>query len=224
MTAAKIRILIADDHRMFREAIRHLLEAEQHFEVAGEAANGEELVKLASATQADVLLLDLAMPGRLSGVDALAEIEARNIPIRTIVLTGSTDSGLIMQAVRLGARGVVLKDASIELLTKCIGRVVAGEYWIGHERMAQLVEMVRHHEGETRRPADMLTRRERQVVAAVAQGATNREIAAEYGMSAQTVKNHLSNIFDKLGVSTRLELALFAVNHKIADEEDPPLA
>lgn len=224
MTAAKIRILIADDHRMFREAIRHLLEAEQHFEVAGEAANGEELVKLASATQADVLLLDLAMPGRLSGVDALAEIEARNIPIRTIVLTGSTDSGLIMQAVRLGARGVVLKDASIELLTKCIGRVVAGEYWIGHERMAQLVEMVRHHEGETRRPADMLTRRERQVVAAVAQGATNREIAAQYGMSAQTVKNHLSNIFDKLGVSTRLELALFAVNHKIADEEDPPLA
>lgn len=224
MTAAKIRILIADDHRMFREAIRHLLEAEQHFEVAGEAANGEELVKLASATQADVLLLDLAMPGRLSGVDALAEIEARNIPIRTIVLTGSTDSGLIMQAVRLGARGVVLKDASIELLTKCIGRVVAGEYWIGHERMAQLVEMVRHHEDETRRPADMLTRRERQVVAAVAQGATNREIAAQYGMSAQTVKNHLSNIFDKLGVSTRLELALFAVNHKIADEEDPPLA
>jgi two-component system nitrate/nitrite response regulator NarL len=215
MTTCSIRILLADDHRMFREALRRILEAEGGYEIVGEAGDGEELIRLAKQTLADVLLLDLNMPG-VSGLEALRRLARIGIALRTIVLAGGVSQAEIVEALRLGARGVVLKDTSIDLLVKSIRHVMDGEYWIGHERIADVLQAVT---GSPKRapscPADALTPREIQVVAAVMRGAANRQISLEFGVGEQTVKNHLSSIFAKLGVANRLELALFAVNHRL---------
>ena len=212
-----IRVLIADDHQMFREALRRMLQTESGIEVVGEARDGLEVLNLVDAVAADVLLLDLAMPA-VSGLDVLKQLSERGSRIRAILLTGTADRQQEVRAIRLGARGVVVKDASLDLLVKSIRDVMAGHYWIGHEQMGDLIESVA--ERESRRPLETLTRREMQMIRAVVQGATNRQMAQQLGLSAQTIKNHLSGIFDKLGVSSRLELALFAVNHHLIPDED----
>jgi two-component system nitrate/nitrite response regulator NarL len=209
MAPGAIRILLADDHEMFRHAIKRMLNDEPGIEVVGEARDGAEVLDLASRVTADILLLDLLMPV-LSGLETLQAFEERGIAIRTIVLTGSDDRDDIVEALHLGIRGIVSKDSPFDLLVKCIRRVMAGEYWIGHDRIADLVESVSER---ARRPVDSLTRRELQIVSAVVQGATNKQISGQLGLSEQTIKNHLSSIFDKLGVSNRLELALYAVHH-----------
>ncbi len=127
----------------------------------------------------------------------------------------------MVEALQLGVRGIVLKDSATRLLYKCIRSVIAGEYWVGHERVSELVHALRQlttSATRTTTPVKMLTRRELQIVGGIVQGATNRDIAQKFGMSEQTVKNHLSNIFDKVGVSNRLELALFAVHHQLAED------
>jgi DNA-binding NarL/FixJ family response regulator len=122
----------------------------------------------------------------------------------------------MVEALQLGARGLVLKHSATALLHKCIRAVVAGEYWFGHDRLPDLIDALRQlRDVPVQPPAQRLTRREIQVVAAVVSGATNRDISTELGLSEQTVKNHLSNIFDKVGVSNRLELALYAIHHKL---------
>ena len=219
-----LRIVIADDHPIFRDGLRRLLAVEPDFEVVGEAADGREAVERVQALRPDVLLLDLAMPGA-GGLEALRELARGTAQVRTVMLTASIDREDALEAVRLGARGIVLKAAATPLLYKCIRAVVAGEYWIGHERVQDLVASLRaftDSQSGGRRPAATLTRREVQVAMAVLEGASNREIAQKLGLGEQTVKNHLSNIFDKLGVSSRLELALFAVHHRLADGEDRP--
>lgn len=217
-----IRLVIADDHPIFRDGLRRLLAVEPDFEVVGEASNGREAVERVQALRPDVLLLDLAMP-EAGGLDTLRELARANAPVRTVLLTASIDRGDALEAVRLGARGVVLKTAATPLLYKCIRAVVAGEYWIGHERVQDLVTSLRAFtdaQSGGRPPAATLTRRETQVALAVLEGASNREIAQKLGLGEQTVKNHLSSIFDKLGVSSRLELALYAVHHRLAADND----
>ena len=200
---------------MFREALRRILEAEGGYEIVGEAGDGEELIRLAKRTPADVLLLDLNMPG-VSGLEALRRLERIGIAVRTIVLAGSISQAETAEALRVGVRGIVVKDAALILLLKSIRHVMDGEYWIGHERIADVLQAVtKSREKAPRRPADALTPREIQVVAAVMRGATNRQISREFSVGEQTVKNHLSSIFAKLGVTNRLELALFAVNHRL---------
>ncbi len=216
MRTTTIRVLIADDHRMFREAVRRLIDGQSGIQVVGDAADGREAIKLATETEADVLLLDLSMP-RTTGLEALRELSEQGAKIRTILLTGTADRQEIVQAIRLGARGVVLKDASPETLIEGIAHVAAGHYWIGPERMADLLESVKPAARTPTRPADTLTPRELLIVASVVEGATNKRIAEQHEMSYQTVKNHLSNIFDKLGVSNRLELALYAIAHRLIE-------
>jgi two-component system, NarL family, nitrate/nitrite response regulator NarL len=217
-----IRIVIADDHPIFRDGLRRLLAVEPDFVVVGEGADGHEAVERVRALRPDVLLLDLAMPGG-GGLDTLRELAEGASDVRTVLLTASIDREDALEAVRLGARGVVLKTAATPLLYKCIRAVVAGEYWIGHERVHDLVASLREFTASRsggRPPASTLTRRETQVALAVLDGASNKEIAEKLGLGEQTVKNHLSSIFDKLGVSSRLELALYAVHHRLAGDKD----
>jgi DNA-binding NarL/FixJ family response regulator len=215
-----VRILIADDHPIFRDGLRRLLEAEADLQVLGEAADGAEAVKLARQLKPDILLLDLAMP-KHPGLEALRDLSVvpGASPVRVILLTAAAEKSQIVEALQLGARGVVLKDSATQLLLKAIHTVMAGEYWVGRESVSNLVQYLRtlmqSSVDEARQKKFGLTPRELEIVSAVVAGYANKEIAEYFKISEDTVKHHLSNIFDKLGVSTRLELALFAVNQAL---------
>ncbi|HEX2598658.1 MAG: response regulator [Acidobacteriota bacterium] len=214
-----IRLVIADDHPIFRDGLRRLLEAESDLKVIGEARDGAEAVKLARQLKPDIMLLDLAMP-KHPGLEALRDLsngEANSV--RVILLTAAAEKKEIVEALQLGARGVVLKDSATQLLLKAIHTVMAGEYWVGRESVSNLVQYLRNlvqsSGDEAKQKKFGLTPRELEIVSAVVAGFANKEIAEYFKISEDTVKHHLSNIFDKLGVSTRLELALFAVNQSL---------
>jgi two-component system, NarL family, nitrate/nitrite response regulator NarL len=214
-----VRIVIADDHPIFRDGLRRLLEAESDLKVIGEGSDGAEAVKLARTLKPDILLLDLAMP-KHPGLDALRDLSTGGgSPVRVILLTAAAEKNQIVEALQLGARGVVLKDSATQLLLKAIHTVMSGEYWVGRESVSNLVQYLRalmqSSSDDARQKKFGLTPRELEIVSAVVAGYSNKEIAEYFKISEDTVKHHLSNIFDKLGVSTRLELALFAVNQAL---------
>ncbi|HET7206158.1 MAG TPA: response regulator transcription factor [Terriglobales bacterium] len=214
-----IQLVIADDHPIFRDGLRRLLEAEPDMKVIGEARDGAEAVKLTRQLKPDILLLDLAMP-KHPGLEALRELSSGSPDsVRVILLTAAAEKGQIVEALQFGARGVVLKDSATQLLLKAIHAVMAGEYWVGRESVSNLVQylrtLVQASDDSARKKKFGLTPRELEIVSAVVAGFANKEIAEYFKISEDTVKHHLSNIFDKLGVSTRLELALFAVNQAL---------
>jgi two-component system nitrate/nitrite response regulator NarL len=210
-----VRIVVVDDHPIFRDGLRRLLEADG-FEVVGEAGDGLQALRLVQELHPDVLLLDMSMPG-VSGLDVLKRLPSDS-PVRTILLTAGVEQNEILEALQLGARGVVLKESTTAMLYKSIRCVTIGEYWLARNSVADLVEAMR---GLTRQIGALekhsspfgLTRREQDIVAGVATGESNREIAERLSIREDTVKHHLSNIFDKVGVFSRLELAVFAINH-----------
>lgn len=212
-----VRILLADDHPIFRDGLRRLLETEPGFRVVGEASDGAEAVVMAKKLKPDLLLLDLAMP-KHPGLEAVRELGNSDTPIRILLLTAAVEKEQIVEALQLGARGVVLKESATQLLLNSIRAVMAGQYWVGRETISNLVEYLRGLLAPPPAPKQKkfgLTPRELEIVSAVVAGYTNKDVAAHYKISEDTVKHHLSNIFDKLGVSTRLELALFAVHQDL---------
>jgi two-component system, NarL family, nitrate/nitrite response regulator NarL len=215
------RILIADDHLILRDGLRSLLQAESDFRVVGEAANCEAAVRLVQELKPDILLLDWSMSLR-DGMKVMREISASGVPVRILLQTAFLDKADILQAIQLGAWGVVLRNSTTEMLFEGIRRVMSGQYWIAQDSVATLVEALRDFT-PTERPQPQrrdfgLTKRELQIVGAVVEGFSNADIAASISLSEHTVKHHIGHIFDKLGVSNRLELALFAINHQLTGE------
>ena len=210
-----IRILLADDHPIFRDGVRRLLEQEDAVTIVGEASNGNECVSMLSKLKPDILLLDLRMPDK-DGLAVLEEVNFDSIGTRVIVLTATEDDNDVVRAMRLGARGVVLKQSATDLLLKSILKVQSGEIWLDNRMTAEVMRAFsKSSESGPRREKPLLSDREREIVQLVAQGFRNREIGEKLFISEQTVKNHLHNIFDKLGVSDRLELALYAIHNNL---------
>jgi DNA-binding NarL/FixJ family response regulator len=217
-----IRIVIADDHPIFRDGLRKLLSLEDDFEVVGEARDGTEVIDLMREKDPNVLLLDLRMPG-MDGLSVLQSLKSSGCRSKIIILTASEDKNEFVQAMKLGCSGIVLKQTATELLYKSIRKVNAGEIWLDSHTTAAVMRQfaspgrvgAADRKGRERSP---LSQREREIVALVAQGFKNKEIAEKIFISEQTVKNHLHNIFDKLGVSDRLELALYAIHKGLHSE------
>ena len=217
-----VRIVIADDHAIFRDALQALLEAEKDFRVIGSVGDGRAAVSLVRELRPDVLLLDVAMP-HVDGLEALRQISEAGSPTRVILLSGAIEKADIVTAIQLGARGLVLKESGAAVLLKGIRGVMSGQYWIGREAVSNLLEVLRSlisHGGNAPRNEFGLTAREIEIVGAVVAAYGNKEIAQRFQISEKTVKHHLTNIFDKLGVSNRLELALLAVHHRLVSPKD----
>ncbi len=216
----RIRILIADDHLLFRDGVRKLLSAVADFNVVAEAGHGDEVLEMTARHQPEVVLLDLNMPGQ-DGLVTLQRLRSAHPEVRVILLTSSEEKDEVLQAVRFGTAGIVQKSTPTELLIKSIRKVHAGEMWLDRSTTAEVVrqfacknELPKRIAGRERE-SNSLSTREREIVALVSQGFKNKEMAEKMFISEQTVKNHLHNIFDKLGVSDRLELALYAIHHNL---------
>jgi len=211
-----IRIVLADDHEMVRVAFKGLLENQPDFAVVGEASDGMQALECARRLTPDVVLLDLSMPTH-PGLDVIGDIAAI-AGVFVLVLTAAIDRAGIVDVLKRGARGVVLKEASPAHLVKAVRSVVAGELWIGRDVFSDVVAYMR-----TAMPAAdprdrfRLTPRELEIVRHIVEGGTNKDIASALGISEDTVKHHLRNVFDKLGVSNRLELGLFAVSNRLVE-------
>ena len=221
---SKIRIVVADDHPIFRDGLCRLLALEEDFQVVAQAEDGRQVLEVLQQHEPDILLLDLKMPG-LDGLATLQRIQTARGKTRVIVLTASDDKNEFVQAMKLGTSGIVLKQTATDMLIKSIRKVHAGEIWLDSHTTAAVIRQFVANEDIPQMPSTVnstsererspLSQREREIVALVAQGFKNKEMAEKMFISEQTVKNHLHNIFDKLGVSDRLELALYAIHNNL---------
>jgi len=210
-----IDIVISDAHPIFREGLRKLLEAEPGLRIVGEAADGEETVRVVGKLKPKILLLDFSMP-EVAGVETLRELGKLRIQTRTIIVTAAIEKEQVIELLQLGAHGLVFKNSALQLLLKSIRCVSNGQYWVGRESVSDLVHALRRMMRDRKSEATQdfgISSRERQVITHVVAGYTNKDLARKLGISQQTAKHHLTNIFDKLGVSNRLELVLFAIDH-----------
>ena len=216
-----IRIVLADDHPVVRIGVRNMLVEKDGFQVVGEAADGDESITQTLELQPDILLLDVQMP-RLPGLEAMRGFMNGTATVKILLLTSTITTQQIIEALHIGARGIVLKDALANHLQAAIRTVYSGDYWIGGKRVVNLVSALHDLMQQAAVPQHKtygLTPRELEVVGSIVEGCSNRDIAKQFNLSEETVKRHLSNIFDKTGVSTRLELALFAIAHQLVQPQ-----
>lgn len=204
-----IRVLVVDDHPVVRQGLRSFLDLQPDLTVVGEAADGVEAVTVAGEVLPDVILLDLRMPGA-DGVQALHGLGTAGSTAKVLVITSATEPAAVLPAIRAGAAGYVYKDVDPHALAAAIRSVHAGHVLLAPE-VARLLA-----EGDRRTGADRLTARERDVLAGIAGGRSNRELARDLGLSEKTVKTHVSSILGKLGVQDRTQAALYAVRSGLA--------
>lgn len=215
-----IRVIVADEYTLYRDGLRLLLSAQPDFHVVGEAADGTTVLSLVRDLQPDVLLLDAGVANP-SAFEVLEALHTGYPMVQTIVLASILDRQSVVTAIRRGARGIFLKGAAADLLFKSIRLVHHGELWINHDAVAALAETVSGTRDALVRDTPMplrdfgLTARERDVLRLIVEGETNKGIAAKLSVGPDTVKHHLTNIFNKTGASSRLELALFAIHHRL---------
>jgi two-component system, NarL family, nitrate/nitrite response regulator NarL len=217
-----IRIVVAHHEQIFREGLKLLIGSEPGFVVVGDAPNGARALRMARDLRPDVLLVDLALPE--GGINVLKKLASMPGRVRPIAMTANADEAMLIDALEQGARGLILKESPTALLFKSIHTVLAGQVWIGRESVGPIVERMRRlsyqHEAEQHARKFRLTRREMEIVMAVAGGESNKDIAHRLAVREDTVKHHVSNVFAKLGVSSRLELAVFAINHELVKDLD----
>ena len=206
MSEPAIKVAIADDHAIVLHGLQQLFERQGGFDVVACSRNGDEALAVVRSQPVDVLVLDLRMPGK-SGLDVLREISAEVPACRVVLLTAALRDAAVSEIMQAGAKGIVLKESSPEDLIDCVRRVHRGHVWIDRGLLARTFDRGgKHGEGET----VSLTPREREIIRMVAQGLRNREIGQRLFISEGTVKIHLHNVYDKLGLDGRLELLLYA--------------
>ncbi len=217
-----IRVIVADDHPVVRIGVRNVLAAHGHFSVVAEAENGLQAVAHSLQLFPDVLLLDVQMPNT-SGFDTLRQVAAGSPKTRVVLLTGSIEAESLAEAFNAGARGIVLKGALTEQIASALLAVFDGGYWAQGRRIDHLAGVLGELRSQSRKESNdrfNLTRRELEVIGLIVKGYSNRDIAKQFNLSEETVKRHLSNTFEKLNISTRLELAIFAIANKLAPGKD----
>ena len=214
-----VRLLLCDDHALFRQGLKSLLETEASFRIIGEAATGREAVRYALSTRPDVILMDIQMP-ELDGVAATKEILAENPDARVIILTMYRQDKYVFEAIKVGARGYLLKDADANDLITAIHRVSEGETLLNAEMAASILDEFNKVKAELpehpEHKLSELTEREAAILRLLAQGASNQEIAEALSVSEKTVRNRLSEIFSKLRLNNRTQAALYALREGIA--------
>lgn len=209
----KIRVLLVDDHTLFRSGIKSLLQRNDDFEVVGEAGDGLEGIKRVRSLEPDVALLDLHMPG-VSGLEAVKLITEEMPEVRVLMLTVSEDAQDLVDALRGGASGYLLKNIETDALTDAIRRAARGESIVSQQMTAKLIQGVRTPpKAEVVVERDRFSPRERDILAALALGESNKEIARKLDLAESTVKIHVQNIFKKLNMSSRVQVALYAVEN-----------
>lgn len=218
-----IRILLIDDHTLFRSGVKALLQRQPDFEVVGEASDGLEGVKLVEQVEADVVLLDLDMPS-MNGREALEQIRETHPNLAVLMLTVSEDCEALGECLKLGARGYLLKKIDQDFLLRSIRAAYNGDSVISPQMMTKFVnrlseppEAVRTRQAQGTDPT-VLTRRERQTLAWLARGVSNKEIARALNLAESTVKVHVQSILRKLNLSSRVQAAIYAIEHKIDKE------
>ena len=221
MSAEAIRVLIVDDHAVVREGLRTFLELQDGIEVAGEAGDGEQAIRLASELEPDVILMDLVMPG-VDGVTAMRAVRKRSPRSRVIVLTSFLDDERLMPAIEAGADGYLLKDVEPSELARAIRTAQTGQAMIAPSVAGRLLRTLSRPRSASTVDADQLTRREREVLELIAAGRSNKRIAFELGIAEKTVKTHVGHVFAKLGVTDRTQAALIAVRSGLVSGVDGP--
>ena len=214
-----VRILLADDHALFRQGLRSLLEAEPDFKVMGEAKDGREALRHALEAHPDIILMDIQMPG-LDGVQATKEILSEWPQARIIMLTMYRQDSYVFEAVKAGARGYLLKDTDATLLVEAIRQVYQGEVLLDAEIAENIIQDFKTKAETGPRTHAELAEREVQILRLVAQGYTNLEIANELQLSEKTVRNRLSEIFQKLHLNNRTQAALYALREGLAEPSE----
>lgn len=210
-----IRIVVADDHPFILDGLDHLFRAESDCEIVARAADGEEALRAVQTLRPDVLVLDVRMP-RLDGIELLRRMHALQLPVKVVLLTASLDDARLLEAFRLGANGLVLKESAPRLLVQSVRQVARGEQSWNGKAIAGALRLVLQREQAVAAASAVLTARELEVTRMVASGLRNKEIAARLEITEGTVKFHLHGIYEKLQIDGRYALMSYARDHGLA--------
>jgi two-component system, NarL family, nitrate/nitrite response regulator NarL len=222
MSTTPIRILIADGQPIVLEGLHAVLSRQPSIQIIADAGDGIEAIEKCAHLEPDVLLMDVKLP-KVDGLTVLRTLQTRAPRVKVILFASAESKDEFVEAMKLGCSGILLKDSSTTLIEKSIHKVHAGEIWLDSTTTAAVIRQFAspsefpavHPNGKTSRERAQLSQREREIIVLIAQGYKNKEIAEKMFITEQTVKNHLHNVFDKLGVSDRLELALYAIHNSL---------